>query len=416
MASPDVSSIMAMFPHSEIVATHAPGDEPTFASLQRPFTQLNANAASIPSSSGDGLLGHLEITIGAVAYSRISADHVAFVVPPNPGPTPPVLAPAASAAAIAENRQQWTEAKRDFQTYVAVDAACKKLLLAATDERFVMSLRDRIHGFALVRTRTIINHLRTNYGTISSADLSINDERMRAPWVVTTPIEILFAQIDDGAAYATAGNSQYSDPQLVRFGYNNIDATTRMELACRDWRMKPEIDKTWDNFKPHFKTAHSDLRLQTTTGSAGYQARANHMAEEAPAQAPIDDNDTIDGATQAFLANLANQQINSNAQVNDLSAAIVQLQLQLQAATTAITAVQQGNNRRPLRGQRLQQQQQQQQGGANNEVQRYCYTHGGRIGLNHSSQTCTSPGEGHNRAATFLNRMGGSNRHCQPVT
>jgi hypothetical protein len=231
MATPDASSVKNMFPHPNMLATHAPGVEPKYESIQAAMTQLNANAAAIPSNEGDSRLGHLALTIGVHAYTLISAGNVPYIAPPPPAAAPRIPNNA-TAALISELRQQFVDGRKAFQTYQAVDAALKQQLLAATDDHFVLSLRDRTHGFALVQTRQIVEHLYTSYGKISSADLTANDERMRTNWVVTTPIECLFAQIADGAAYATAGHSTYIDTQLVRFGYNLVDATNPMKLAC----------------------------------------------------------------------------------------------------------------------------------------------------------------------------------------
>ena len=88
---------------------------------------------------------------------------------------------------------------------------------------------------------------------------------MKKQWDVTAPIELFFAQIDEGQAYATAGGEPYTDPQLVRIGYHIIEATKRMELACRDWCARPVVDKTWINLKIHMKAAHLDLGMTITT-------------------------------------------------------------------------------------------------------------------------------------------------------
>ena len=123
-------------------------------------------------------------------------------------------------------------------------------------------------GFARVTTRHIIEHLYTNYGRITIEMLPENKTKMKEPWDITTPIKLLFAQIGDGQAYARAGGKPYTEPQLVRISYHNIEATKRMEIACREWRAKPAANKTWTNLKLDMKTAHLDLGLTMTT--AGY--------------------------------------------------------------------------------------------------------------------------------------------------
>jgi hypothetical protein len=175
MSDASETSIYGMFPHSALLATHATGMEPTYESLHQSMTQLNANAASIPSSDGDGLLVHLVLTLGQTAYSAISTGNAAYPPPTPPLPVPDIPAAGASAptaALSAEIRLQHTDAKKAFQKYYAVEAALKNLLLAATDERFVISFKDRTHGFALVCTRCLADQLYTTYGNITSEDLS----------------------------------------------------------------------------------------------------------------------------------------------------------------------------------------------------------------------------------------------------
>jgi hypothetical protein len=139
---PDVTGtlIYGMFPYSALLPTHATAMEPTYESLHQSMMQLNANAASIPSSDDNGLLGHLVLNLGQAAYSTISAGNVAY---PPPAPPPPVLnippagAAPPTAALLAEIRLWHTDANKAFQKYYAMDAALKKLLLAATNEGFV---------------------------------------------------------------------------------------------------------------------------------------------------------------------------------------------------------------------------------------------------------------------------------------
>jgi hypothetical protein len=102
---------------------------------------------------------------------------------------------------------------------------------------------------------------------------------MAAPWNPPTPIDKLFTQLDDGIRFATAGNDKPSDPTVIRLGYNLIHKTGLFEIPCRDWRNKPEADKTRANFNLHFRAADQDRRLTATAGSAGYHG-ANAAQEK----------------------------------------------------------------------------------------------------------------------------------------
>jgi hypothetical protein len=399
-------AIMSTFPNTTILPTHAPGEEPTHASLNASFAMLHANAASVPSSGGDGRLGYLRITLGATAYMAISQNHVDYP-PPIPPAAAPDLPAQATAALISELRQQFNDEKKEYKMWYLVDATLRQQLLNATDDRFVSGLKHPIHGYALVTVKALMDFLRGNHGHITAEMLAQNDEDMRQDWSPSAPIEHLYTQIDDGQAFATAGAAPYTDPQLVRFAYTIISASGLMELACRDWRAKPEADKTWANFKVDMKLAHLDLRLAPTSGSAGY--RANHGAANTDA-ATNDDAAAAAGANEAYLANLTEATIANNAQVTALSATIAQLQQQLMTATTAIAAVQQNQQSNRRSNRRQQDDAGQQTGDA--APNRYCWTHGGR---SHPGTACRSPGEGHRPEATITNRLGGSNRYCRPA-
>ena len=125
--------------------------------------------------------------------------------------------------------------------------------------------------------------------------LTENKAKMKKPWGITTPIELLVAQIDDEEAYVTAGGEPYTSLQLVHISYHTIEATKHMEVACRKWGAKPAANKTWTQLKLDIKAAHLDLGLTTTTQTGGYGA---HKAEE----------QAIDDATQMYFANVLDQQ------------------------------------------------------------------------------------------------------------
>lgn len=390
-----IAKITALFPHEHLLATHAPGAEPTYETLMPVITQLNANAASIPSSGGDGILGHLVLTIGTNAYTAISQGNVPFVPPVNPGEYDPPVA--GTAAARADARSIHDDHAEKHTTYYGTDSCLKQQLLACTANIHTKSLEHRVYGYARVTTRELIVHLQTAYGRITVNDLSANDERMCVPWNDTEPIENLFEQVDDGAAYAEAGGEPYTDLQLVRMAYKNVNATDRLHLACRDWRAKPDADKTWQNFKIEFKIAHLDARESATSGNHGYSANfASYTAEEEAIYA------ANEAANEAYHANLANTQSDTNAQITALTAQVTLLTQMVQAKGT--TPSMPPTKRNPAGNSKKR------QADLNtkcNQEKRYCWSHGVMIAENHSSATCENTLPGHVKTATYDNRQGG---------
>jgi hypothetical protein len=208
-----------------------------------------------------------------------------------------------------------------WKEYLSTDKALKQQLLAAIDDIYYRSLRNRITGYANVTTLTILRHLYDTYGNISPTDLIDNDTRMKAPYDPSQPIELLFDQFDDAIELAAAANGAYTGPQIVAYAYNTILQTGLFTDACRDWRRRPAAQKTWPTFKVDFSLAHQEMReLQATTQGAGF-----HSANSAL---------TADFQQQTFeaLANLATTTELDRSAVSNLTGTNSELTSQL--ATT----------------------------------------------------------------------------------
>jgi hypothetical protein len=144
---------------------------------RRPDICLQANAASIHSELGGGDLGHLALTVPPQVFATLS--NTPWVVPLNPGPTPPVLLPNATAAQINANCYRHLENIKIFQTYNNVQNALKQQILAAVDNIYVWTLRNTHTGYTMVTTLQILNHLYTTYGQLTPMAMQENDRHFR---------------------------------------------------------------------------------------------------------------------------------------------------------------------------------------------------------------------------------------------
>lgn len=152
------SDVTRYFPHPAILATHPLGQPPTYATLKPAMTQLNANATSVPSTGGDGLLGHLVLTIGEQNYQAQSIGNVAYPLP-APVLINPIIPAGSTGTMITELRRQHNDKKKAFQRYYAVDTALKQQIIDATDDMYLSTLKHPTHGYTLVRTHQIVDHL-----------------------------------------------------------------------------------------------------------------------------------------------------------------------------------------------------------------------------------------------------------------
>jgi hypothetical protein len=117
-------------------------------------------------------------------------------------------------------------------------------------------LNDDMVGFAKMSARKMLDHLFMTYGNTTSVDLENNFEQMRRAWDPQQPVESLFKQTQECADYYKAGGIIIGHPQQINVGYAKIFATGHFMSACRRWNEKPNIEKTWSQFKAHFAAAH----------------------------------------------------------------------------------------------------------------------------------------------------------------
>ena len=100
-----------------------------------------------------------------------------------------VLAPGATDAQIAHQKREHEEHTREFRVFQAADNALKNLLVNAVNAPYIKDIRDRVTGFATRSTRDILQYLYHTYGSVTPAQLSVNDESFRAPYDGSTDLE-----------------------------------------------------------------------------------------------------------------------------------------------------------------------------------------------------------------------------------
>lgn len=396
----DIEKIIETFPHKSINKIEG---TPTFAILQDIQIQLNANAASVQSNLGDGLLGLLHLTVTPATYDTLS--QVPFVVPVNPGPLPQFNARATSRE-VAAARAQHEENLRVFREYHNTDKALKSLLINAVDDMYIKALKNRITGYAQVTTRQILDHLYLNYGKLTPQDLQVIDTQMKTAYNPHEPIENLFEQIEQAVEIAAAAQAPYDPTQVVNIAYTIVFNTGVFQDSCRDWRKMQQANKTWPNFKTHFSEAHRDFKqLQNQSGTDSnpfHNQAANvtmHYANAAEEEVHVP---SISNETAEALANLASATAADRSTVASLTAInekltnqLTQLTNQLAKAMDKIAEMEKLLSNKPSSS-------------SNNTPKSYCWTHGFRVSKTHNSTNCKKPAEGHQKEATAHNRMGGS--------
>ena len=406
--------------------------KPNYTTIKKFTEALEQNAMSVPSAQTE--LGHLALVISDADYT-IANEGNAWIPPTNPGKAPTNPVPTATTTEItttpvrntrsststtttvdpqaismlpftaAEAIRAFNEEKQEYQKYMHTRTALRNLILNAVDDKYICKLKKPRTHYALVDPYNLVEHLQTTYGTVDDHDRTANEERMKKEWDTNQPIEIVFEQLRDGQEFAKAGGEHISDDQLVRWGYNIISDTQLFDSECKKWRQKPTADRRWAKFVDYFTTADDDRRKSRTQEpeTTGEVYTANQVQEILQSEIAAvlaqlkPDKENTPPTEQAN----ATQGINANEIKNMIK-----------------EALKDQTNNKEYRGGRKNQYSKKKELPAQAIVDgypvSYCWSHGVTRNLNHASHSCSRKKEGHKDAATYDNRMGGSDEVQKP--
>ena len=138
---------------------------PTYEYMTNINVYLNSCLSAVDCTLGCVTFQYLVLTARYLVFNTYCGT--LFIPPRNPGIHPFIPDPDPTAAILFELiRTQKKHQVSLFNTYHAVDRACKKVIRKLTPEKFYKSLSSRIIGFAKVTILDIITHLITEYAEL----------------------------------------------------------------------------------------------------------------------------------------------------------------------------------------------------------------------------------------------------------
>ena len=154
------TNIIFTLPHKELFKLD-PDVQPSPQDIRLLTKQVYACARSVPTALGGGANGHLGMVMSVANYAVLVPGN-AFNMPAPPAqPTY-----AGDAAQVATTKQAFETQVAEYNNAHSLENQIKNMLQAAVPNIYLASLKDELHGLAMVSTREILAHLYTNYGTI----------------------------------------------------------------------------------------------------------------------------------------------------------------------------------------------------------------------------------------------------------
>ena len=405
--------------------------EPNTASLIELRNEIRSNAQSVTTSLGGGTYGHLGLVMSNTAYEALP-DASPYVKPINPGPfTLPNNE--ATPAEIALQKADWEERVRLWREVEAVERALVQQIVAAVEPKYLKALRNPVTTKITQNIKTILNHLFNNYGklppsTINTMKRKVEDYTLDP----TDPIDTLFVEIDDLVDILTLQKNALTQQQIIDMAYVIIERSKVFKKDLRDWNKKSEADKTWNNFKIHFREAQQELRNSgdLTVEQAMEKSDLVNAVTESINNIMLEhkQNDNTEKENiESLNAIISKQKDELKQQMDDFKAHINDLKLQQQpkAQPFAPWNMNQYHNMQPygptpfhptfmspfqhpynnnnnFNNRRFT--------NNRNKNGRYCWTHGA---CDHWGRNCRNKANGHRDDASFQNLMGGNTKNVR---
>ena len=411
------------FQHKVLSKVHG---QPTYETLQTLSTEVKANAASVPSTLGGGLYGHLGLIMSDERYATL-ANSVPWVTPGNPGPFNPPNP--ATAPQIEAAKDVWRELKYSFELCQATEKALIAQIVDSIDPIYLRALLNRATGQYSSDIKTILVHLFATHGKITPQQIKSKEMSIyNMSYDISMPVDNVFNAIDDLSDLSENGGSTMTTRQMIDLAYVIFAKLPILQNDLCLWNRRPLTDKTWANMLTHFCDAQTDLGALPTAGDMFHQEANGAMMStmaDLVTQRLLDvyPPPTADDAAGVPLASPPTDTVNAAIQQRELSIAAREAALvtQMNEMMTlmrgtghgATTHNQQRNNRSNNRG-RGGRSNDRSNGGRgrqtpNHPTRLYCWSHGACA---HSSNLCNTQLPGHQTTATFANMQGGSTNNC----
>jgi hypothetical protein len=409
------------FEYPELTKIHG---EPNSESLFTLRNELKANAQSVYSNLSDGAHGHLALVLTDAQYGLLTNQP--FVRPVHPGPL--TIPDGTTAPMITATKEAHQENLRLFREVQGVEKALIQQIVKAVEPTYLAALRNRSSNSLTGTVNTILDHLQTVYGRVSSQMLDDREQELRnMNYNAKYPIDIVFNAIEEFVDFADLAHQPITQRQTIAKAYTIINKTRRFKIPITEWNRLPAAQQTWIAFKDHFRQAHQELRETTNITLEDSELQRNNA--NLVQQVVTGLKNVRDEESAVILEQMANSATRNTDAQQQLVTQLAQMQQAMALLQTQVNhnAARHHNGRdyhERSGGYHGRGRGYQGRGGgsygrgrapgrANTFRQRntseYCWTHGG---CGHRGQDCLTKLPDHQNTATFENKMGGSTNNC----
>ena len=343
----------------------------------------------------------------------------AFPIPNRP-PTYPAIANDATAVVRARSEAEHAVRVRDYASYEAAERATAKFIRDSVDEIWYRDLRHQRSFYTTVTAMQLMEHLDDNSGGLHPSELISLPTEMRTYYTQADGIPEYIDMLEEAHRKLARAHLDMSEETLLAIASTSVLASEHFPRATDEWEALPRASKTWPAWKAHYRAAHIARKRQMMAAGNATFGSANAVTTVDEATITPETFARLDG----YLDNLASaatterttltQLVENNA---SLTASVAALTASVTALTSAYTLLANAHGLKPMTiPQPMQQSGTKKKYNPQLDPNGYCWTHGYRAKVGHSSATCTNKAEGHQDTATRAYPMGGSTNNKPKAT
>ena len=162
---------------------------------------------------------------------------------------------------IAQARAEHTEETRVFHEVLGVERAIIQQMVVAIEPLYLRALRTPGINKLNHNIPEILHHLFATYGDVTPSDLrevTLRVENLSYP--SSELVGSIFVEIDDLTAIAEIAGAPITSTQKNNMANIHFQKCHIFKSALNKWDDKEAQEKTWNQFKIHFREAHKSLR------------------------------------------------------------------------------------------------------------------------------------------------------------
>jgi hypothetical protein len=369
--------------------------EPTYQDMKKWRKEMSSNLISVRMpviwGQNKGLLGELQDP--AVFLARNGA---AYNPPLAAPPAYPVIVAGATTAEREQARAEHAIESTNWQTANHGRRIAVNIGAAAFEAYVYAELGDPDKGLNDVNIRMLYDHVMDRFAKISQLEIDSNLESFNEGIDPSKTLAVYTRKQELCQETANDADVPITEATMVTTGTKHAVATGGMDQAWKEWMRTLAANRTWPNWKTHWTAAFQDKRELVKLTGIAFNGMANSAQEselgdkmvsalDNLANAAVQKNDTFE---QLVLSNKTlTESIRS--QQDEIK--------KLLAIITALSTSDRESGRTPSGGGKTSTAPGASGGGGGIpwDPVGYCWSHGFKVKMSHSSATCANKKEGH---------------------